>query len=199
VDGGARGGSNGGTVTDSETVWQRLRGDLLAYFRRRGCDPHRAEDLLQDTLTRVHDGLPSLRSDASLGAWVFRIARSVLVDDLRATRPGTAIDTDSLPAPSAAEPNLNRDVEGWLRAMLTTLPPEYAAAVELAEVDGLPQQAIADRLGLSLSGAKSRVQRGRAQLRARLLACCHLEFDRRGNVVGYEKHGTCSSCDEGPS
>lgn len=63
-------------------------------------------------------------------------------------------------------------------------------AMEMAEVERLPQQVVADRLGLSLSGAKSRIQRGRAMLRS----CCHVDLDRYGNVVDYRRHGACCVC-----
>ena len=69
--------------------------------------------------------------------------------------------------------------------MVDRLPEPYRAAVALADVEGLGRQEIADRLGLSLSGAKSRVQRGRQQLRAMFLDCCNVERDGRGNVMEY--------------
>ena len=56
----------------------------------------------------------------------------------------------------------------------------------LTEFEGLTQKAAAEHIGLSLSGMKSRVQRGRAQLRGKILECCHIEFDRRGGVADYE-------------
>jgi RNA polymerase sigma-70 factor (ECF subfamily) len=85
-------------------------------------------------------------------------------------------------------------VVGWLREWLGSLAGEYREAVELAELHGLSSSQIADRLGLSISGAKSRVQRGRAQLRAILENCCHLDFDRQGNVVDYHRRGDCDRC-----
>ncbi len=83
--------------------------------------------------------------------------------------------------------------------MVRSLPDGYREAVELAEVEGLPQQEIADRLGLSLSGAKSRIQRGRVMLRDALEACCHFEFDSRGNMMDYEPkpdRKACRDCGE---
>jgi uncharacterized protein YuzE len=59
----------------------------------------------------------------------------------------------------------------------------------------LTQQQLANRLGISLSGAKSRVQRGRAQLKQMLDECCTFEFDRRGKVIGCEPREK-AGCDE---
>ena len=69
-----------------------------------------------------------------------------------------------------------------IRPLVAALPREYREAVALTELEGLTQKATAEQVGLSLSGMKSRVQRGREQLRQRLLECCHIEFDRRGGV-----------------
>ena len=67
--------------------------------------------------------------------------------------------------------------------MIRTLPARYAEALLLTDIDGLTQAAAAERLGLSLSGMKSRVQRGRRLLKQTLLRCCAVELDRRGGVV----------------
>jgi RNA polymerase sigma-70 factor (ECF subfamily) len=86
-------------------------------------------------------------------------------------------------------------VVGWLPELIDDLPATYRDAVRLHEIEGLSQQAVADRLGLSLSGAKSRVQRGRERLRAELERCCSFELDRRGNVLDYERRAAGACCD----
>jgi RNA polymerase sigma-70 factor (ECF subfamily) len=169
---------------------------LLAFIRRRVHDEHLAEDLLQETFVRIHDGLASLEAEERLAPWVFRIARRTLADHARGRRAEQGESPDELAQPEPDEKNLNREVEGWLAEMSAQLPAEYREAVELAELQGLTQAEVARRLGLSLSGAKSRVQRGRARLRELLLACCHLDFDRRGNIIGYERRGGCRGCSE---
>jgi RNA polymerase sigma-70 factor (ECF subfamily) len=75
--------------------------------------------------------------------------------------------------------------------MIGELPDPYREAVQLVEVDGMSQKDAADRLGLSVSGAKSRVQRGRERLRRMLAKCCHVELDRRGNAVDYKARSGC--------
>jgi RNA polymerase sigma-70 factor (ECF subfamily) len=180
----------------TEAVWTRMKTSLLAFFRRRVGDEHLAEDLLQETFVRIHDGLDGLQAEERLAPWVFRIARRTLADHARGRRAEPDVDTDEIAQPEPDAENLNREVEGWLAEMAGRLPAEYREAVELAELEGLTQAEVARRLGLSLSGAKSRVQRGRARLRDVLLACCHLDFDRRGNVIGYERRGGCRDCSE---
>jgi RNA polymerase sigma-70 factor, ECF subfamily len=79
--------------------------------------------------------------------------------------------------------------------MIDRLPARYRTPLRLSELEGLPQQQVARRLGLSLSGVKSRVQRGRRQLKLMLLDCCHIEFDRAGSPMDYhQKAGNCRGC-----
>ena len=77
--------------------------------------------------------------------------------------------------------------------MIESLPEHYREALMLSEIDGLTQKEVAERLSLSVSGAKSRVQRGRAMVKDMLFDCCKFEFDHRGNVMDYERKDNC--CD----
>ena len=87
----------------------------------------------------------------------------------------------------------------WLDELIQSLPDGYREAVRMAEIEEQPQQAVADRLGLTLSGAKSRVQRGRAMLKNVLERCCSFEFDVRGRVTGCDPRPdqqVCRGCGE---
>ncbi|MFT4626486.1 MAG: catechol 2,3-dioxygenase-like lactoylglutathione lyase family enzyme [Myxococcota bacterium] len=74
------------------------------------------------------------------------------------------------------------EVASWMPLMVAALPERYREAVRLSELEGLSQAEVATRLGLSPSGARTRVQRGRKRLLADLLACCPVRFEE-GVVV----------------
>jgi RNA polymerase sigma-70 factor (ECF subfamily) len=78
-----------------------------------------------------------------------------------------------------------------VRAMVHSLPALDRQALVLAEYQGLTQKELSARLGLSFSGAKSRVQRAREKLKQMLLACCHFELDRRRHVMNYQSRCHC--------
>ncbi len=75
--------------------------------------------------------------------------------------------------------------------MVERLPDDYREALLFTEYEGLTQKELAERLGVSYSGAKSRVQRAREKLKTMLLACCHFEFDRLGKVIDYQPRCAC--------
>jgi RNA polymerase sigma-70 factor (ECF subfamily) len=82
--------------------------------------------------------------------------------------------------------------------LIRQLPQPYREAVMLSEIEGLRQWEVADRLGVSLSAAKSRIQRGRALLKEALDRCCVFNFDTRGNLIDLDPkpdRPDCKSCD----
>ena len=166
-----------------ETLWTRFAGDLRRYFRRR-VDENAAEDLLQDTFVKLIRGAHSLRHEERLAAWVQRVAHNVLVDHQRERHVQTG-ELDAL-APET-EQSASRELSGCLSSFVRALPDRYREAATLVELEGLPREEAARRLELSASGLKSRIQRGREQLRAMVLKCCEVEFDRCGGLAAYRK------------
>lgn len=178
----------------TEQVWQELSQKLRSFFRRRVADDQLAEDLLQETFLRIHNGIGSLQESERLVAWVYRIAHNTLMDHFRKGPPKEVLVDDFDISQDQPDANYNEEVAGWLGYMVESLPARYRAAVKLAELEGVTQREVSEQLGLSVSGAKSRVQRGREKLKDLLLRCCHLELDGRGNVVDYRPRAGCRAC-----
>lgn len=111
---------------------------------------------------------------------------------------GEPVETAQLPETltweSAQDAADEIDLKPAVEQMLQSLPEPYREALRLTEYDGLTQAEAAERLGISLSGAKSRVQRAREKLRQMLLECCHLEFDRRGKIIECQPRCACCEC-----
>jgi RNA polymerase sigma-70 factor (ECF subfamily) len=163
-----------------------LRNRVERYTFKRTRDSQAAEDIAQDVMLKLHANERSLPIELHRRtAWALRVARNAIVDRARTTRPFQALDRGDAPHASDGKDG-SRALAGCLSGMIKHLPEEYARAVELADMQGQPQQRVADEMGLSLSGAKSRVQRGRQQLRAMLSECCHVELARDGSISAFE-------------
>jgi RNA polymerase sigma-70 factor, ECF subfamily len=79
---------------------------------------------------------------------------------------------------------------------MSLLPEADRKALKMTGLEGLSQKELAARLGLSVTGAKSRVQRARVRLKEAILDCCHVEMDRRGTPIDYaRKRGECGPCE----
>ena len=184
----------------TEQAWQAMSRPLRAFFRRRVTDDQLAEDLLQETFVRVHNGLASLQEQERLAAWVQRVAHNTLRDYFRKgfvskeVLTSDGVVADEVSEEFTSDENYNEEIAAGLGCVVQQLPPRYREAIELAEIEGLTQGEVGARLGLSLSGAKSRVQRGRGKLKDLLLECCHFELDRYGHVIEYQPQRACSGC-----
>ena len=175
-------------------VWEAFAHHLRSYIRRRIPDPVEAEDVLQEVFLRVHTHLPGLRQPDRLLPWLYSLARSAVVDHVRARRLVLELDED-LPADDVPVDDAGTQIARGLGHMVDELPAIYREAVRLSELEGLDHKVVARRLGLSLSGAKSRVQRGRQQLYRLLTDCCSFELDRRNHIVDYRPRVACCSDD----
>lgn len=197
---------------NGQDIWRQVHDGLRAFVARRVADEAAVEDILQEVFLRMHRRLDSLKDPRRIVSWLFQIARHAIVDHYR--RPARRREMPAgLPADlDAAHPvsvssveeeltdarRLRAELAGCLRPMIDRLSADYRQAVTLVELEGLTQQAAAKRLHLSVSGMKSRVQRGRRQLKNMLQACCEIQLDARRGVADYrvrDPHSDpCGSC-----
>lgn len=178
----------------TEGLWELLGEKLKSFLLKRVSDEQAAEDLLQETFVRIHKKLDEVDDTERITSWVYQIARNLMIDHYRYQAKEAISIADGLEADDGEQENINELVSGWLPNMISQLPQEYRQAVELYELQRVPQQEIADRLGISLSGAKSRVQRGRAKLKTLLFDCCSFERDSRGNLIDFTKNNPKQDC-----
>ena len=182
-------------TTTLECAWDALSDKLRRFIRARVADDATAEDILQDAFLRLHQHFADAVEPVSVSGWLHLVARRAIVDHYRLRK-----DHREVPETLAAEDRSGTEEDGLVaafRRMVDTLPEPYREAVVLTEIEGLTQAELATRLGISHSGAKSRVQRGREQLREMLEACCHFDRDHRGRVIGAEPKaaGNCPECE----
>ncbi len=158
-------------TSNTNQVWRDFHTQLRRYIKARIGNQADAEDMLQEVFLRVHRRLDSLRAEENLRAWVFRVAHNAVIDHLRRRRPdgpGEAIEAASR---SGVREEHSHDLTPCLDPLMEQLPKSYRQALQLTDLGGLTQKAAADALSLSLSGMKSRVQRGREKLKLLLEDC----------------------------
>jgi len=169
-------------------VWDAFHQGLSRFLRARvGADD--AEDIEQEVFLRIHKSLQGGVMPRNISGWVHQIARNAVIDHYR--RRGAdptivdanpederAVELEAFDAPGGVD-ELGRCV----RPMVDNLPAVYRDALILTAFDGLSQVAAAEAAGISISGMKSRVQRGRRLLASEFRACCELQFDGRGALM----------------
>jgi RNA polymerase sigma-70 factor (ECF subfamily) len=173
-------------------------------------NPADVDDVVQRVFLQVHRGLPTLKDEDRVHAWVYRTARHAIADFYRGPIQRRELPsgglTDFADAPDTARDDANgdegsveREFAACMRPLLRALEAADVEALTLVEIDGVTQADAAKRLNLSVSGMKSRVQRARRRFKAVVEDCCRVELDRRGGVVGYERRGStgCGCGDRG--
>lgn len=176
-----------------EAIWREYHDRLLGFIRSKAGDED-AEDILQELFIRVHTGICCMQDWTVMEKLVYRIARNLIIDHYRQSRP-----REELPDAIEAEygmPDLEEDPAAVLafslRDAVEELPEPYRGALIRTEYEGMTQAQLAEKEGISLSAAKSRVQRARAKLKEALLECCHFELDSLGGIIDYRER--CCRC-----
>lgn len=186
-------------TTQAAQAWAELSAPLRSFVARRVPSGVEVDDVVQEVFLRIHQRLPELRDAQRIDAWIFQIARNVLADSFRVQHRRDALiarlPTDDTVASTGDDRAAAEELARCVAPMVAQLADPYREAIELTEIAGLTQSEAATRLGLSVSGMKSRVQRGREQLKALFLECCRIELDVRGGVIDWSKRERCTlSC-----
>ena len=179
----------------TERVWEEFHAPLQLFIRRRISDEDAAEDVLQDVFLKIHQHMETLKDVRELEGWIYQITRNAIIDAYRSRRPTTPLDAEEVLDLSEELPDddVVSELLPCVRAMVRSLPELDRQALVLTDYQGLTQRELAERLGLSFSGAKSRVQRAREKLKQQLLKCCHFELDRRNHILDYQPR--CQRCE----
>jgi RNA polymerase sigma-70 factor, ECF subfamily len=183
----------------TESIWQACSDQLRAYIVKRMPDSSFADDILQETFIKIHKNIHSIKDETKICAWVFQIARNTINDYYRKNKTRLSevqiLSDEELNAidetDSEWEDNLTKHLASGLQGMINSLPEKYAQALNMVEIQGLSQIQLSKELNISVSGAKSRVQRGRQMLKDSLMNCCHYEFDKYGTIISYHPVKCC--------
>jgi len=199
-------------VSPTQQIWAEFGERLRAFIARRVDSDADADDILQDVFLRIHRRAGTVEHSERLVSWLFQVTRNAIVDYYRSPvrrrelLAGAPQDLERGPQeswlwaeePEAASADAAHELATCLGPMVARLPAHYRDAVTLVDLDGIPQKEAAIRAGLSLSGMKSRVQRGRQALEQLFHDCCQIETDATGQIMDYLPRGTgCGSCGDG--
>lgn len=147
------------------------------------------EDLTQEVMFRLVTSCVQSSEIKNIKAWLFQVARNVIYSYYQSNK----IDTDSIVDENAflEEEEEKFDTADYIISMIDLLPEEYAKALKWADIDGISQKEIAEKLGIGLSAAKMRVQRARKKLLELFYQCCDIEYDAQGNFIHCTVNATC--------
>lgn len=173
-------------------IWQDLHGNLEGFVMKRVKDPELARDIIQEVFLKVNARVHTLRENDKLISWIYQITRNLIVDHFRSNKKSGKTtmglgEFDDLPGEEGHDTREMQEFAKCVLPMIEYLPPKYKEALTLSDFKGYSQKDLAEKLNISYSGAKSRVQRGREKLKELFLQCCEIETDKYGNILSYQK------------
>lgn len=174
-----------GDTTAFDVLVDRYSGDIYALLYRLTENAEEASDLTQDTFLRALRSIKGFRGDSELKTWLFRIAINesrnrfrwwkrrkrdftISLDAAIGNTETTMSDVIADDAVSPEEAALAREREYALQSALLDLPKVFREAVVLCDIEGLSYEETAKALGVGIGTVKSRISRGREELRRRL-------------------------------
>jgi RNA polymerase sigma-70 factor (ECF subfamily) len=199
-------------ISPTQQIWAEFGERLRAFIGRRVDSEADADDILQDVFLRIHRRAGTVEHSERLVSWLFQVTRNAIADFYRSSvrrREFPVGETPDLDASwqhardgvddsDVASPEVRHELAACLGPMMAQLSPLYREAVTLIDLDELPQKEAAARSGITISGMKSRVRRGRQALEQLFHDCCQIETDATGQIMDYQPRGTgCGSCGDG--
>lgn len=164
-------------------AWAAHEGELRGWLRSRLGNAADADDALQDLFVKALRQDEGFCAIANRRAWLFEVARNAVADRLRRQREMVELP-DDLASPGDELPAVDA-LTACLPRVLGELEDVDREAITLCDLEGMSQQGYARLKGLSLPGAKARVQRARRRLREKLARGCRVQLDARGAVIDF--------------
>lgn len=167
----------------SSEIWAQHSVKLKAFVCSKVNGDDICNDILHDVFLKITETQERIKWIEKPASYMIKMAQNAVIDyyrsQKRATQPLSADDIQA--QEQLSEIQL---ADCCLSSFIKALPPLYSEALILTELEGLSQKGLSEKLAISYSGAKSRVQRARKMLKDAILACCPYQFDKYGNIIG---------------
>ena len=176
---------------------EESKASLKSFIKNRVTNEADAEDILQEVFMKLISNIDKLMDNQKIRAWIYKITQNAIIDYYRRNRRFTELENlpEELPLVMDDDMSANYEIAVCLKNMVEKIPDKYRQAIEYTVFENHTQKEYSEMAGITLSGAKSRVQRARSLLKEMVLGCCNLEFDRLGNIIEYKKRSTdCQYC-----
>ena len=180
---------------NTENIWLSYHGKLLNFIISKVDDKTIAEDILQNVFLKIYTKIKTLKEEQQLESWLYQITRNTIIDYYRTNKSEKALPEWLAQPQESNQEKIRKELSSCLIPMVMQLPPQYRTAILMSVLENKTQKEIAKKENISLSGAKSRVQRGRKLLKEMLYTCCQFEINNNNHLIDYtKKQQDCDFC-----
>ncbi|MEQ9300531.1 MAG: sigma-70 family RNA polymerase sigma factor [Cyclobacteriaceae bacterium] len=164
---------------------------LHRYILSRVRDQGLAEEILSQVMLKIYNSCDKLEGVNNTQAWMVTIARNAIMDHFRIESKSSGLETQESMLSADTTTTLEKSLAECVEPMIMRLPEIYREPLLAHELKGISQKSLAVQYGMSESGMKSRIQRGRKLLKEEFLACCHIEVGANGIEEVLPKKWAC--------
>ena len=170
---------------ETTVIWDEFSEALKRFIYNRVKNNEITNDLLQEVFIKIHLNIHKIKKQESIKSWIYTISNNTINDYFNKQSKLRKLNSESIEYDNKNE--TEHSAKDCLLPLINNLPPTYKLAVYLSEIKGIKQAEIAKQLNISLSGAKSRIQRGRNLLKQGFIDCCDYKLNEVGYLVGEHK------------
>lgn len=160
-------------------IWENFDKHLRGLICTKMNNHNQCLDVLQDVYVKIIKNIDKISSVDNMPSYLNKLANNAVTDYYRQKTKNTTVEKDSFGDIVIIDEVLEEQDQikncqlDCLEPGIDTLPDIYKEALIMSDIEGLPQKEVAEKLGITLSGAKSRVQRAREKLKAEVIRCCY--------------------------
>lgn len=174
--------------SEISSLWLEYKNGLKYYILKKVKNKDVANDLSHEVLMKIYNSCCSTIKIKNVRSWMFQIAHNTTIDYLKKRHNFTNIIPESY---DNDERTVIQEADEIIKPLMKLLPDKYAIPLQLSDIDELKQKEVAQKLNLSLTATKSRIQRARKLLKEKIIECSNLEKDEKGNLISLELKSAC--------
>ena len=178
-------------ITNYDQIWElwtAYRDAMKAYVLKKTKDPEVAKDLTHDILLKIHKTCCSEKEIKNVRSWLFQIAYNIMMDHFNLQNKKKSSKVSSL---QSSQEDMYQEMAEYIEPLINLLPEKYAIPLRMADIEGLKQQDIADKLKQSLTATKSQIQRGRKLLKTEIHSCFHIKECKTSGLIDFDVKQSC--------
>jgi len=180
---------------DIEKILKEYSSQLRNFLSSRMKNKSDVDDVLQEVLIKTFRHFKKIKEPDKIKSWLYKTARTTLIDYYRKSDKYTSTEIRDIEDEQEHSEDVKMELSKCLKPFFKNLPEDYRKPLEAVELQNISQKELAQKMGISYSGLKSRVQRGRQMLYQQYKDCCEYEVDVRGGVVSFKSNaGGCKAC-----
>lgn len=174
-------------------LWLEYQQAVERYILKIVKDRELTEHLSHEVLLKIYSSCCSGRPIRNFRSWMFQIAYNTCMDHFREQQKTTSLKFD---VPEQEEEQVYEAAALFVAPLIRLLPEKYSTPLYLSDIQNLKQQEVAEKLSISLTAAKSRIQRGKKLLKELIMECVDVEVNTNGRPESFQVKKDCKPLQE---